>query len=132
VISALHVASGAALGAVTRSRVLALVLGPPLHLAGDRVPHQDIENRNFDLASGLGAAVLLALRYGPSHPVTLGAVSAAAPDLEHFLPSLRPAGAKLFHGRRGWHRSGPLQAHTQLAAAALVVGVLATRRPRRR
>jgi hypothetical protein len=129
-ISALHVASGAALGAVTRSRVLALALGPPLHLAGDRVPHQDIESTSVDLASGLGTAVLLALRYGPMHPVTLGAVSAAAPDLEHLLPFLRPSGAKLFHGRRGWHRAGPLQAHTQLAVAALVVGVLATRRPR--
>lgn len=131
-ISALHVASGAVLGVVTRSRVLALALGPALHLAGDRVPHQDIENRSFDLASGLGTAALLALRYGPVHPVTVGAVSAAAPDLEHLLPCLRPAGAKLFHGRRGWHRSGPLRAETQLVVAVLVVGVLAARRPRRR
>jgi hypothetical protein len=129
VISSLHVATGAAAGAVTQSRLLALVLGPVLHLAGDRVPHQDMESRNLELASGLGGAILVALRYGPAHPVTLGAFAAAAPDLEHLVPFLRPAGAKLFHGRRGWHRSGPLGTHIQLSAATLVIGFLVIRRP---
>jgi hypothetical protein len=129
VISLLHVASGAAAGAVMRSRTLALVVGPALHLAGDRVPHQDIESRNFELASGLGGAALLALRYGPAHPVTLGALSAAAPDVEHLFPFLRPAGVKLFHGRRGWHRSGWLPSGLQLSVAAVVIGLLAIHRP---
>lgn len=117
---------------MTRSRVLAVLLGPALHLAGDRVPHQDFESRNFELASGVGGAVLLALCYGPAHPVTLGAVSAAAPDLEHLFPVLRPAGVKLFHGRRGWHRYGPLPPRVQLSVAALVIGLLAVWRPGRR
>jgi len=42
VIVSLHVATGAALGAAVRSRSLALLLGPALHLAGDRVPHHFI------------------------------------------------------------------------------------------
>jgi len=132
VISSLHVASGAAVGAVTRARLLALLLGPPLHLAGDRVPHQDIDDMRFELASGIGSAILLALRYGPTHPVTIGGLSAAAPDLEHLFPALRPAGSKLFHGRRGWHRYGRLPPRTQLAGAAVVIGALAIWRPRRR
>jgi hypothetical protein len=128
-VSALHVASGAAAGALTGSRLFALALGPALHLAGDRVPHRDLESRSLELGSSLAGAALLTLRYGPLHPVTLGALSAAAPDLEHLFPRLRPAGEKLFHPRRGWHRSGALGTNVQLLAAALVIGVLAVRRP---
>jgi hypothetical protein len=127
VIASLHVASGAAAGALTRSRLLAVLIGPALHLAADGVPHRDIANRNLDLVSGIVAATTLALRYGPTHPVTLGGVAAAAPDLEHVWPVLRPAGAKLFHGRRGWHRAGRLPVGLQMAAAVLVIGVLAMR-----
>jgi hypothetical protein len=132
VISSLHVASGAAFGALTGSRLLALALGPALHLAGDRVPHRDLESRNVEVATGIAGAMLLGLRYGPAHPVTLGALAAAAPDLEHLSASLRPAGSKLFHGKRGWHREGPLGTRVQLSAAALVIGLLTVRGPRQR
>jgi hypothetical protein len=124
VIVSLHVATGAALGALTRSRVAALALGPPLHLACDRVPHQDIEDRAFEIRSGLFALALVALSRGPLDPATLGACAACAPDLEHIFPRLRPRGRKLFHGRVGWHRSGRLRADVQLAAAGLIVGLL--------
>ncbi len=128
VITSLHVASGAAAGAATQSRTLAVLLGPVLHLAADWVPHRDIANREFELASGLFGLILLACRRGPTHPVTLGALSAAAPDLEHLFPALRPAGSKLFHGKRGWHRSGRLSPYVQLGVAAAVIGLLAVRR----
>ena len=127
-IASLHVASGAAVGALTQSRLLAVVIGPALHLAADGVPHRDIADRNLDLVSGIVGAATLAVRYGPTHPVTLGGVAAAAPDLEHVWPVLRPAGAKLFHGRRGWHRAGRLSVGVQLAAAVLVIGLLTVRR----
>jgi hypothetical protein len=39
-IVALHVATGAAAGAASGSRLAALLLGPILHLAGDRLPHR--------------------------------------------------------------------------------------------
>jgi hypothetical protein len=109
--------------------MLAVLAGPALHLAADRVPHRDIMNTNLDLVGGLIGAGTLAVRYGPTHPVTLGAVAAAAPDLEHVWPALRPAGAKLFHGRRGWHRTGRLPVGVQLAAAIAVIGLLTVRRP---
>jgi hypothetical protein len=131
-IAAVHVATGAANGALLRSRTLAIALGPALHVAGDFVPHRDFVNRNVDLATGLGSAIILGLRYGPTHPITLGAVSAAAPDLEHLFPRLRPAGVKLFHGRRGWHRTGELSIGTQLLIAGALIGLLATSKPRLR
>jgi hypothetical protein len=53
VIVSLHVATGAAMGAVVRSRPLALLAGPALHVAGDRVPHEDIPDRRFEIGSGL-------------------------------------------------------------------------------
>ena len=124
-IVSLHVATGAAAGVVSRSRVRALLLGPALHLAGDRIPHQDIPNRRFEVTSGLAAVALVAARRGPLGPATLGAVSASAPDLEHLFPSLRPRGKKLFHGSRGWHRSGAFPARLQLLIAGVLLGLVA-------
>lgn len=120
-IVALHAAVGATLGA-GRPRSAALALGVASHLAGDAVPHRDFPSRRFELASGLTAIALLAARRGPTHPATLGAIAATAPDAEHVLPLPRPGGSKLFHGRRGWHRSGSLlPAEVQLAVAALLL-----------
>ena len=128
-IVTLHVASGAAAGAVTRSRAAAALLGVPLHLLADRVPHRDIPNRTFEIASGVAGLTLLALGRGPFHPVTLGALAASAPDLEHVFPMLRPRGSKLFHGRHGWHTSGRLlPVQVQLLLAGITIGALAARR----
>jgi hypothetical protein len=128
VIVSLHVASGGAAGAATRSRAGALLLGVPLHLLADRVPHEDIPNRRFEIVSGLAGLALLAVRRGPFDPATLGAAAASAPDLEHVVPALRPRGRKLFHGRHGWHTSGRLlPVELQLLAAGITIGVLASR-----
>jgi hypothetical protein len=124
VIVTIHVASGAAIGALTRSRLGAVALGPPAHLLGDRVPHQDIASRRFEVFSGLACVAALAARRGPFDPATIGAVAASAPDLEHIFPSLRPRGRKLFHGRRGWHRAGGFPASVQLVLAGATIGWL--------
>jgi hypothetical protein len=129
VIVSLHVATGGAIGAMAGSRVAALLLGPPAHLLGDRLPHQDIASRRFEIASGVACLGLIALRRGPLDPATLGALATSAPDLEHIFPSLRPRGRKLFHGRFGWHRSGSFSANTQLFLAGAIVGYLVA--PRR-
>ena len=123
-IVSLHVATGGGIGAVTGSRAAALLLGPPAHLLGDRVPHQDIASRRFEIGSGVVCLGLIALRRGPFDPATLGAFAASAPDLEHIFPSLRPRGRKLFHGGRGWHRSGSFSANAQLVLAGAIVGFL--------
>lgn len=128
-IVALHVATGAAAGAASGSRLAAL-LGPVLHLAGDRLPHQDIRSRPFEIGSGLAGLLLLAARRGPLDPATLGAAASSAPDLEHVLPFLRPGARKLFHDRLGWHRSGRFPADLQLLLAGAILGALIA--PRRR
>jgi hypothetical protein len=128
-IVSLHVASGAAAGLLARSRARALLVGPILHVAEDRVPHQDIASRRFEITSGLAAVALVAARQGPLSPATLGALSSSAPDLEHIFPWLRPGGRKLFHGGRGWHRSGTFPANLQLLLAGVILGLLAA--PRR-
>lgn len=125
-IVSLHVAVGGAAGAVVRSRRLALLLGPALHVAGDRVPHEDIPDRSFEIGSGLFALGLLAARRGLLDPAVLGAATCAAPDLEHVLPWVRPGGRKLFHRGGGRHGAG-ISAEAQLLVAGTIVGLLLAR-----
>ncbi|HJQ75242.1 MAG TPA: hypothetical protein VJ814_10160 [Gaiellaceae bacterium] len=126
-IVSLHVATGGAFGALVRSRTLALLLGPALHLAGDRVPHEDIPDESFEIGSGLVALGLLAARRGPFDAAVLGGAAAAMPDLEHIVPWLRPGGQMLFHRGGGRHGVG-VSAEAQLLVAGTLVGVLLARR----
>jgi hypothetical protein len=130
VIVSLHVTTGAAGGALVGSRSGALLLGLALHGLGDAVPHHDIESQGFEIGSGATALLALAARYGPFHPVTIGALAASAPDIEHVMPLPRPGGRKLFPSHRveGWHRDGGLPAWVQLAAAGTILAVLIARR----
>jgi len=129
VIVSLHVASGAAGGALTRSRPVAIALGLVLHVLGDTIPHHDIESRRFEIWSGVVCALALAMRYGPLSPVTIGALASSAPDIEHVLPLPRPGGRSLFPSHRfaGWHREGGVPAWAQLFAAGAIVGYLLAR-----
>jgi hypothetical protein len=127
VIVSLHVAIGGAAGALVRSRPLALLLGPPLHVAGDRVPHEDIPDRSFEIGSGLLALGLLAARRGPFDAAVLGGAAASMPDLEHVLPWLRPRGELLFHRGRARHGVG-ITVEAQLVLAGAMVGWLLTSR----
>jgi hypothetical protein len=132
VIVSLHVATGAAVGALAGSRGRAALLGVVAHAAGDRVRHQDIPSHRYELLSGGAALVALALRRGPFDAATIGAAAASAPDVEHVLRLPRPGGRKLFpsHRIRGFHRSGGISAELQLLAAGLILGTLLA--PRRR
>lgn len=112
------------MGAAVRSRTAAALLGIPLHLAGDRIPHRDIHDRRFEIGSGLAVIGLVAARRGLADTATIGAIAACAPDLEHLVRLPRPGGSKLLHGRRGWHRAGPFSAQAQLLLAGLLVGSL--------
>jgi hypothetical protein len=125
-IVSLHVATGAAGGALVRSRLAAVPLGWLLHLAGDRLPHQDIESRRFEIASGIGLLAPLALTRGPLDVTIVGALAASTPDVEHLVRLPRPGGRKLFPSHRfhGWHRPGGAPAWLQLLAAGAIVGAL--------
>jgi hypothetical protein len=125
-IVSLHVATGAAGGSLIGSRLGSLPLGLLLHLAGDRMPHDDISDRDFEIGSGIAAVALLAAVRGPLDPAVTGALAASAPDLEHVLCFPRPGGRKLFpsHRVRGWHRSGGVPADVQLLLAGFLIGLL--------
>ena len=127
-IVSLHVASGGLLGALAGSRGRALAVGLAAHAAGDAVPHWDVASRRFEIASGVAGLLLLAATRGPASPAVVGAIGASVPDVEHVLRLPRPGGRKLFptHRVRRWHRSGGLHASTQLLAAGVILGALAS------
>jgi hypothetical protein len=128
VIVSLHAATGAALGAAVRSPWAAALLGVPLHLAGDRLPHEEIYSERFEVGSGLLVVALLAALRGLGDAATVGAAAACAPDLEHLVRLPRPGGRKLFHRGGGGHDSKHVSAVTQLLLAGFLVGrVLASR-----
>jgi hypothetical protein len=126
VIVAMHVAAGAAIGALGGSRGQAIALGLGLHGVQDAVPHHDIRSHRFETASGLALLGVLALRRGLLDPVTLGGAACAAPDLEHVLRLPRPGGRELYPSHRieGWHREGGVPAWAQLVAAGVIVWLL--------
>ncbi len=125
-IVTLHVATGAAAGALLGSRKQALAAGLVLHALGDHMPHHDINSQRFEIGSGLAAVCALALRYGPTSPAVVGALAASAPDIEHVVPLPRPGGRKLFPSHRveGWHRAGGIPAWAQLVAAGTILGLV--------
>lgn len=126
-IESLHVATGAAAGAAAGTRLRALLLGPAVHLAGDLVPHEDVDDRPFEIVTAVGSILLLAATRGPLDPATLGGAAAALPDLEHLRPFPGSGGRKLFPSHRpsGLHRRGGLPVWLQLAAAGAILGWLA-------
>jgi hypothetical protein len=130
VIVSLHVATGAAGGALAGTRLRAAAVGALLHAVGDAIPHRDIDSRPFEITSGLALLGLLAGARGLLDPATVGAAAASAPDLEHVLPLRSPDGRKLFPSHRfeGWHQEGGLPAWLQLLAAGFIVGALLARR----
>jgi hypothetical protein len=125
-IVSMHVATGAAGGVLTGSPVASAVLGPVLHFVGDRIPHEDIASRRFEVVSGVAGVLALAAVRGVFDPATIGAVTSAAPDVEHVLRLPRPGGRKLFPSHRipGWHRPGGVSARVQLVVAGALLGAV--------
>jgi hypothetical protein len=126
VIVSLHVATGAAVGALAGTRTRALVAGVCLHALGDRMPHWDLHDRRFEIGSGLAMVAALAARHGPTSPIVVGAIASSAPDIEHVVRLPRPGGRKLFPSHRvhGWHRAGGIPAWAQLLAAGVILGAV--------
>lgn len=116
-IVALHVATGAATGALTRSRLAATALGPPIHRASDRVPHRH-PYWAWDVVLGAAALSYVAARRGLSDAATIGALAAVAPDLKHALPRKRQ------RRRRRRRKPSGLPVSAQLAFAAALLARL--------
>jgi hypothetical protein len=130
VIVSLHVATGAAAGGLLGTRRRAALAGVVMHALGDRMPHWDINDRRFEIASGLALVAVLIARHGPASPVVVGALASSAPDIEHVVRLPRLGGRKLFPSHRvhGWHRAGGLPAWAQLLAAGVIAGTVLARR----
>ncbi len=128
-IVSMHVATGAAGGALVGSRSRAVALGLLLHAAADSIPHGEIPSRRFEIWSGVGLLGLLAAARGPFDPAVVGGAACAAPDLEHVLPLPKPGGRDLFPSHRfeGWHREDGVSAWVQLLVAGVIVGLLVSR-----
>jgi hypothetical protein len=122
----MHVATGAVGGALTGSRVAAAIVGPILHALGDRIPHEDIASHRFEALCGAAGVLALAVVRGPLDPATVGAVTSAAPDIEHTIRLPRPGGRKLFPSHRipGFHRPGGIPASAQLLIAGALFGAV--------
>ena len=125
-IVSLHVATGAAAGALVRSRAAAIPLGLVLHFLGDVMPHRDMVSRRFEIVSGLAVFALVVARHGPFDRATLGAAAASAPDLEHVLRFIRYRRRKIFPSHRWWrfHNSGGVRGGVQLLAAGILLGLV--------
>ena len=128
-IVSLHIATGVPGGALVRSPADrgGGTLGPILHFYGDRVPHEDIASRRFEIGSGVAGVLALALYAGRSISATVGAIATAAPDIEHVVRLPRPGGRKLFPSHRipGWHRPwGGLTVETQPLIAGVLLGAV--------
>ena len=128
-IVALHAATGAATGVLTRSRSVALAVGPLLHVVGDRIPHRHPAHSAWEYVAGLAAIATLARRRGVLDAATLGAVAAMMPDLEHLFPAMRFRGAKTFHRRKGGDRTDAsgISVRTQTVLALLILAPLSLR-----
>ena len=125
-IVSLHLATGAVGGALVRSPLAAALLGPFLHVLGDRMPHEDINSKRFELQCGVLGVVALAAIRGPFDAATVGAIASVAPDVEHVIRLPRPGGRKLVPRHRipGWHRPGGLTAEAQLLLAGALLGAV--------
>lgn len=126
----MHVATGAAAGALVRSRLGAVVAGVVLHALEDRIPHEDINSVSFEVRCGLGGVLALAAARGPFDPATVGALACGAPDIEHVIRLPRPGGRKLFPSHRipGFHRPGGISASAQLLIGGALLGLVLSRR----
>lgn len=76
-----HAAIGAAVGSLTRNRVLAFALGLGTHLVGDMVPHHDMGATETPLVFATLARV--AQQHGWDSPQFWGALGGVCPDFEH-------------------------------------------------
>lgn len=128
-----HVATGALAGRGRTGLFDALVAGLVTHAAIDLVPHGEVHDDEFELASGLAGVLALAARYGWRSPVTIGALGGVLPDMEHLPRKLGIRSTPRFPTHRwavlhGWeHKPLAIPAWVQAVVGGAVIGALASR-----
>jgi len=139
VIQLAHVATGALAGRGRGGLLDAFLAGLVTHAAIDVIPHGEVHDEAFELISGTAGVLALAARHGWASPITIGAIGAIVPDMEHIpaelgirIPTLFPTHR---YGRiHGWETKPlALPAWVQAVVGGAVIGAIAaavTRRAR--
>jgi hypothetical protein len=83
VIQLAHVATGALAGRYRTGILDALAAGLATHAAMDVIPHGEVHDDRFELATGVGGVLAIAMRHGWRSPITMAALGSVIPDLEH-------------------------------------------------
>ncbi len=83
-IAAVHALTGAALGRLLGNRGRAMLAGAASHVIADLLPHRDLDLPQ-EAALLAGALAFVVGARGANSPEFVGALAAAAPDLENLL-----------------------------------------------
>lgn len=141
VIQLAHVATGALAARVLAAYALerdgelglrdAFVAGLVTHAAMDVIPHGEVHDEHFELVSGAAGVLALAARHGWASPITVGAIGAIVPDMEHIPQVLGLRTPPLFPTHRwgmlhGWETKPlAIPAWLQAVLGGAVIGALA-------
>ena len=124
-----HVATGALVGRHARGSLDALLAGMAMHAAIDVIPHGEVHDEQLEVVTGAAGVLALAMRYGWTSPITIGAIGGVIPDLEH-LPQHFGLHLSLFPTHRftwlhGWEwKPLALPAWAQAVIGGAVIGAL--------
>lgn len=107
-----------------------------MHGLMDVAPHGEINDRSWEIFSGIAGAGCLLAALGPGSPIVWGALASVLPDTEHALPRRWGGGRDLYPTHRlTWAHSSDtplgLPAWAQVVLGGAVIGSLLFARRRR-
>lgn len=131
-----HVATGALAGHGRSGLRDAFLTGLVTHAAMDVIPHGEVHDEYFELFTGAAGVVALAARHGWASPITIGAIGAIVPDMEHIpqvfgvrVPALFPT--HRFGVLHGWETKPlAIPAWLQAVLGGAVIGAFVALRRR--
>ncbi len=131
-----HVATGALAGRGLTGLRDAFFAGVVTHAAMDVIPHGEVHDEYFEIVSGGLGVLALAARHGWASPITIGAIGAIVPDMEHIpqqfgirLPALFPTHS--IGQLHGWETKPlAIPAWLQAVLGTAVIGIFVALRRR--
>ena len=109
----------------------AFIAGVVTHAAMDVIPHGEVHDEQFELVSGAVGVLALAARHGWASPITVGAIGAIVPDMEHLPQGIGLRLKPLFPTHRwgvlhGWEtKPFAIPAWLQAVLGGAVIGAFA-------
>lgn len=133
-IQLVHVATGALAGRRCSGAADAFLAGLAMHAAMDVIPHGEVHDDRFELATGAAGILAVAARHGWRSPVALAALGSVVPDMEHAPGILGLRTVALFPTHRygalhGWETKPlAIPAWVQAVVGGAVIGAIAALR----